>query len=167
VILSSDAFISDAALAFAEVRVHLFRWWLRSTEGRDELNEIAGGNVFDNFSWKNARHPFGDPTFPKRNITGGSLIMVVAAFEFGTIVQRAMESRGPRVDYVLLLLCAGLFFLGIKTFRNGLTYVPQDPSDQGTDRRVQRTTVEWIGLLLFWIVLIGAPVAIIQVFARR
>jgi hypothetical protein len=123
--------------------------------------------VFDNYSWKNARHPFGYPTFPKRNITGGSLIMVVAAFEFGTMAQRAMESRGIRVDYVLLLLSAFLFFLGIKTFRNGLAFVPADPADQRTNRRAQRTMMEWIGLVLFWIVLITAPVAIIQFVARR
>jgi hypothetical protein len=39
-------------------------------------------------------HLFGDPTFPKKNIVGGSLIMAVAGFEFGTFVQRAIRVAG-------------------------------------------------------------------------
>jgi uncharacterized membrane protein YidH (DUF202 family) len=111
-------------------------------------------------------HLFGDPTFPKKNIVGGSLIMAVAGFEFGTFVQRAIQSRGDRVGYVMLLLVLALFFIGIKTFRLGLAFVPWDPGDQQTNRG-QRTTVDWIVLLVFWIVIIVAPVAIIQFFGRR
>lgn len=108
-------------------------------------------------------HPFGDPAFPKKNITGGSLIMLVAAFEFGTLAQRTIQSGGVRVDYVLLVLVVFLFFIGIKTFRLGLAFVQPDPGNQ----RRQRTTMGWIGLVLFWIVLIVTPIAIIQFFARR
>jgi hypothetical protein len=135
-------------------------------EPLDALNEIAGGHVFDNFSWENARYPFGNPLYPKRNITGGSLIMVVAAFEFGTIVQRAMQSGGVRLDYVPLLMYAVVFFLGTKTFRRGMAFVPADPADQRASRGA-RTTAEWIFLVVLWALLILAPVAIIQLIAGR
>lgn len=112
-------------------------------------------------------HPFGNPIYPRKNITSGGFLMAFSAFEVGMIAQRAIHSSGVQVDYVLLLMFGGLFFIGTKTFRLGLAFVPRDPGDEGTNRRRQRTTVEWIGLVLFWILLIVAPVAIIQFIARR
>lgn len=112
-------------------------------------------------------HLFGDPSLPRKNIIGGSLVMVVAAFEFGTFTERAIMSGGVRVDYFLLVMFVGLFFIGIKTFRVGLAFLPPDAGDRGADQRGPRSPAVWIGLILFWIVLIVVPVAIIQYFARR
>jgi hypothetical protein len=60
----------------------------------------AGQKFSYNLVGENAMHLFGDPTFPKKNIAGGSLLMVVAAFEFGTFPQRTIQSGGVRVDYL-------------------------------------------------------------------
>lgn len=123
--------------------------------------------MFNNLFGENAMHLFGNPIYPKKNITGGGLLMVVAAFEFGTVVQRAIQSGGIRVDYFVLLMLAVVFFIGVKTFRLGLAFVPPDSGHLPPNERRQRTTLEWVGLMLFWIALIVAPVAIIQFIARR
>jgi hypothetical protein len=114
-------------------------------------------------------HLFGDPIFPKKNLTAGAFVLAFSSFEIGSSIERLIWSRDVwPVDYVFLVWWVGLLFVGIKTFRLGLASVPPDPNDQGLNQRGldQRTSGYWIRRVLFWIVLITAPVAIIQFCAR-
>ena len=107
---------------------------------------------------------FGDPTFPKKNLTAGAIALAFSSYQIGTSIERLIWSPdvGP-VDYVFLVFWIGLLFVGIKTFRVGLASVPPDPGDQGLN---QRTSGYWISRGVFWLVLVLVPVAIIQFCAR-
>jgi hypothetical protein len=113
-------------------------------------------------------HPFGDPGFPKKNLTAGAFILAFSSYQVGASVERLIWSKVWPVDYVFLALWVGLLFVAIKMFRVGLAAVPPDPNDQGLNQRAldQRTPGYWIRRVLFWIVLVTAPVAIIQFCAR-
>jgi hypothetical protein len=114
-------------------------------------------------------HLFGDPIFPKKNLTVGAFALAFSSYEIGTSIERLIWSTdvGP-VDYVFLVFWIGLLFVGIKTFRLGLASVPPDPGDEGLNQRRldQRTLGYWIPRVIFWIVIVIAPVAIIQFCAR-
>jgi hypothetical protein len=112
---------------------------------------------------------FGDPSFPKKNLTAGAFVLAFSSYEIGTSIERLIWSTGVGpVDYVFLVFWIGLLFVGIKTFRVGLASVPPDPGDQGLNQRGldQRAPGYWIRRAIFWIVIIIAPVAIIQFCAR-
>lgn len=81
---------------------------------------------------------FGDPSFPKRNLTLGSWFLTLSGFEVGATGERIIWSHVTWVDYVFLVLWVAFFFVGIKTFRVGLASVPQDPGDPRLNQRVQR-----------------------------
>ena len=112
-------------------------------------------------------HLFGDPIFPKKNLTASAIMLAFSSFQVGTSVERLIWTNAPPMDYVFLVLWVGLLFVAIKTFRVGLASVPPDPnqrlSQHGLD---QRAPGFWIRRVLFWIVIITAPVAIIQFCAR-
>jgi len=112
-------------------------------------------------------HPFGDPGFPKKNLTVGAFILAFSSYQVGASVERLILSKVWPVDYVFLALWVGLLFVAIKTFRVGLASVPPDPN-QGLNQRglVQRTSGYWLRRVLFWIVIVTAPIAIIQFCAR-
>jgi hypothetical protein len=80
-------------------------------------------------------HLFGDPNFPKRNLTGGAVLLALSSVQFGTTVERLIWSNGPRVDYFFLVAWVGLLFAAIKIFRLALASVPSDPKDQRTNQR--------------------------------
>ena len=107
---------------------------------------------------------FGDPIFPKKTLTVGAIALAFSSYQIGTSIERLIWSTDVwPVDYVFLVVWVGLLFVGVKTFRVGLASVPPDPGDQGLN---QRTSGFWIRRALFWIVIVIAPVAIIQFCAR-
>ncbi len=70
---------------------------------------------------------FGDPSFPKRNLTTGAFLLTLTSFQFGSMVERLIWAKNTsRVDYVFLVLWIGLLFAAIKIFRLGLASVPPD-----------------------------------------
>ena len=113
-------------------------------------------------------HPFGDPGFPKKNLTAGAFILAFSSYQVGASVERLIWSKVWPVDYVFLALWVGLLFVAIKTFRVGLASVPPDPDNQGLNQRAldQRTAGYWLRRVIFWLVLVTAPVAVIQFCAR-
>jgi hypothetical protein len=76
-------------------------------------------------------HLFGDPNFPKRNLTVGALILALSSSQFGTTAERLIwAANADRVDYFFLVLWVVLLFAAIKIFRVGLASVPPDPTNQ-------------------------------------
>ena len=75
-------------------------------------------------------HLFGDPNFPRRNLTGGAILLALSSFLFGTTLERLIWNHAPPVDYVFLALWAVLLFAAIKIFRLGLASVPPDPNQR-------------------------------------
>ena len=110
-------------------------------------------------------HRFGDPSFPRRNLIAGALLLALSAVQFGSTVERIIWIHVTWVDYVFLVIWVALFFAGLKTFRVGLASVPPDPGDPRLNQRGPRGPGYWISRVLFWIVLIITPIAIIQFFA--
>jgi hypothetical protein len=76
-------------------------------------------------------HLFGDPNFPKRNLTAGALILAVSSSQLGTTAERLIwAANADRFDYFFLVLWVVLLFAAIKTFRVGLASLPPDPTNQ-------------------------------------
>lgn len=112
-------------------------------------------------------HWFGDPSFPRRDLITGALLLTVSALQVGATVERIIWSHVTWVDCVFLVLWVALFFVGLKTFRMGLASVPPDPGDRGLNQREPRGPGYWIVRVIFWMVLIITPIAIIQFSARH
>jgi hypothetical protein len=74
-------------------------------------------------------HLFGDPTFPKKNLTAASILLALSSFQFGAMVERLIWTNAPPVDYAFLVIWVVLFFAAIKMFRVGLAAVPPDPKN--------------------------------------
>lgn len=108
-------------------------------------------------------HLFGDPIFPKKNLRAGAFILAFSSFQVGTSIERLILSNASPVDYVFLVWWVGVLFVAIKTFRLGLASVPPDPNERALDLRAPGF---WIRRVLFWIVIVIAPVAIIQFCGR-
>jgi hypothetical protein len=71
-------------------------------------------------------HLFGDPNFPRRNLTGSAILLAISSSQIGSGLER---SDAGAVDYVFLVLWVVLLFAGIKMFRVGLASVPPDPKN--------------------------------------
>jgi hypothetical protein len=110
---------------------------------------------------------FADPSFPRRNLTFGALLLTVSALQFGSTVERIVWLHVTWVDYVFLVLWVALFFVALKAFRVGLASVPPDPGTLVLNERDPRGPGYWIVRVIFWIVLIVTPIVIIQFSARH
>jgi hypothetical protein len=72
-------------------------------------------------------HLFGDPTFPKKNLTMGAFLLTLSSFQFGSMVERLIWANNTsRIDFIFLVLWIGLLLAAIKIFRLGLASVPPD-----------------------------------------
>jgi MFS-type transporter involved in bile tolerance (Atg22 family) len=80
--------------------------------------------------------PFGDPNFPKRNLTTGTIFVALSSFLFGSTAERIIWGPTHAADYVFLVLWVGMFFGAIKSFRLGLATVPPDPKHTRSNRLV-------------------------------
>lgn len=78
-------------------------------------------------------HLFGDPNFPRRNLSGGAILLALSSFLFGTTLEKLIWDHARPVDYVFLVLWPVILLGAIKVFRLGLASVPPDP-----DRRVNQ-----------------------------
>jgi hypothetical protein len=72
-------------------------------------------------------HLFGDPSFPRQNLSIGAIFLTLLGFECGSIIERLIWSSGTWVDYLFLALFLLVLLGAIKTFRLGLAAVPPDP----------------------------------------
>jgi hypothetical protein len=76
-------------------------------------------------------HLFGDPNFPKRNLTAGAIILALSSSQFGTTAERLIwAANADRVDYFFLVLWVVLLLAAVKIFRVGLASVPPDPTNR-------------------------------------
>jgi len=112
-------------------------------------------------------HRFADPSFPRRNLTLGGLLLTVSALQFGSTVERIIWLHVTWVDYAFLVLWVALFFIALKTFRVGLAAVPADPRTLVLNQRATPGPGYWIVRVIFWILIIITPIVIVQFSAQH
>ena len=77
------------------------------------------------------KHPFGDPRFPRRNLTDGALALALSSGLVGMMVSGVIRTHGSRIIYLVsLLIYLGLVGVAVAQFRVGLGSVPPDPPER-------------------------------------
>jgi hypothetical protein len=73
-------------------------------------------------------HPFGDPRFPRRNLSDGALSLALSSCLIGITVSAVLGTHGSRLVYfIALLIYAALLGVAVAQFRLGLHSVAPDP----------------------------------------
>lgn len=77
------------------------------------------------------KHPFGDPRFPRQNLTVGALILALSSGLVGMMVSGMIGTHGSRWIYLVsLVIYLGLVGIAVAQFRIGLRSVPPDPPER-------------------------------------
>lgn len=104
---------------------------------------------------------FGDPRFPRENLWSGAAMIGLSSFLVGTILSHLLSSRGSVLDFIALVAVAVALGTATALFRVGLRSVAPDPPSE-----LQPVPGRWARGLLFWLVLVLVPIAIIQFWPR-
>jgi hypothetical protein len=77
-------------------------------------------------------HPFGDPRFPRRNLSDGAVMLAGSSLLIGMTVSGAIRTNGSRlIDFIVIVIYVALLGVAVVQFRLGLQSVAPDPPGEG------------------------------------
>jgi hypothetical protein len=84
---------------------------------------------------------FGDPRYPRRNLSTGALLLGLTSFRVGELTEHVFSTEVTTKDYIVLVVWLVLALLAVIDVRLGVAALPPDPKDDGSNTRVTSSAV--------------------------